>query len=100
MVLNIYEILAFTAAVCLAVSTFFLVRLLIQVTSTSKELDKLIKNADYNLKKTQSAFELVDSISHLINSTWLKVFGLGFTLTKAVKNKKRKEYEDDDSEQE
>lgn len=90
MYFNFYEVCVFVGLIAFVVVCAFLTRFLMQAFKTAKAVEQLAKDADANLLKTNGVFELVESMSTILNSTWFKLLGAGFAIAKA---KRKKEHE-------
>ncbi len=98
MYFNFYEVCVFIAVIAFVVVSVFLVRLLIQARRTACAVEELAKTANANVERTNATFELIESISKMLNNTWFKVFAAGFGLAKNINHKKHKKEKEDDEE--
>lgn len=81
--LTVYEICAIAGVLAFIVVCVFLVRLLISA-------ERFLKDADNKIKKTNAVFELLETVSLTLNSTWFKLFGAGLAMARAARTKSKK----------
>jgi len=70
----VYEICAGIITIAFVILVIYLVRFLKQARVTAMSVELLVLNANEQVEKTSKTFELLESITDTLNSTWGKVF--------------------------
>lgn len=80
--MDFYQWCVLVAVVAFVVFVAFAVRAFLQITRTAEAVEYLAVSAAENVDKTKSAFDLIDNVSTLLDSTFYKVMKLGMDLVK------------------
>ncbi len=85
--MDFYQWCVLVAVVAFVVFVAFAVRAFLQITRTAEAVEYLAVSAAENVDKTKSAFDLIDNVSTLLDSTFYKVMKLGMDLVKHYRTK-------------
>lgn len=80
--MDFYQWCVLIAVVTFVVLAVFAVRALLQVTRTAQAVEYLAEVTAENVEKTKGAFDLIDNVSSLLDSTFYKAMKLGVDLVK------------------
>ncbi len=78
--MDFYQWCVLAAVVIFAGLAVFAVRALLQITRTAEAVEFLAVATAENVEKTKSAFELIDNVSSLLDSSFYKAMKLGVEL--------------------
>ncbi len=84
--MDFYQWCVLVAVVAFVVMVFFVVRTMIQLYRTAESVEYLTVVTAENVEKTRPAFDLVENVSTLLDSTFYRAMKLGVDLV----NKYRK----------
>ena len=85
--MDFYQWCVLAAVVAFIVFVVFAVRAFLQITRTAEAVEYLAVSTAENVDKTKSAFDLIDNVSTLLDSTFYKVMKLGMDVTKHYRAK-------------
>ncbi|WP_428898542.1 hypothetical protein Dip518_000742 [Parelusimicrobium proximum] len=102
MSLDLYQICALLAVITFIIIAVFLVRFLMQATKTVAALEDLADNANDKVERTEATFELIESLSKILNNGTLNIVKMGAAFLgssivgKYMKRKRKKECEEEE----
>ena len=85
--MDFYQWCVLAAVIAFVVLVVFAVRTMIQVGRAAESVDYLAQVTADNVEKTRPAFDLIDNVSTLLDSTFYKVMKLGFDLVKKYRDR-------------
>ena len=85
--MDFYQWCVLAAVVAFVVFVAFAVRAFLQITRTAEAVEYLAVSTAENVDKTKSAFDLIDNVSTLLDSTFYKVMKLGMDVIKHYRSK-------------
>lgn len=80
--MDFYQWCVLISVVAFVVLVVFAVRTFLQITRTAEAVEYLAVSAAENVDKTKSAFDLIDNVSTLLDSTFYKVMKVGLDLVR------------------
>lgn len=78
--MDFYQWCVLVAVIAFVVMVFFIVRTMIQLYRTAESVEYLTVLTAENVEKTRSAFDLVENVSTLLDSTFYRAMKLGVDL--------------------
>ncbi len=78
--MDFYQWCVLVAVIAFVVMVFFIVRTMIQLYRTAESVEYLTVITAENVEKTRSAFDLVENVSTLLDSTFYRAMKLGVDL--------------------
>lgn len=86
--MDFYQWCTLVAVVAFVVLVFFIVRTMLQLYRTAESVEYLAMVSAENVAKTRPAFDLVENVSSLLDSTFYKTMKLGFDLVNRYRQRK------------
>ncbi len=86
--MDFYQIMTLIAVTAFVVLVIYAVRTLVQIKHTAESVEYLSALAAENVEKTQSTFDLLNNVSTLLDSTFLKALKLGVDVVTKIRQKK------------
>ena len=86
--MDFYQWCTLVAVVAFVVLVFFIVRTMLQLYRTAESVEYLAMVSAENVAKTRPAFDLVENVSTLLDSTFYKTMKLGFDLVNRYRQRK------------
>lgn len=88
--MDFYQIMTLIAVSAFVVLVIYAARALAQIKKTAESVEYLSVLAAENVEKTQSAFELLNNVTSLLDSTFYKAMKLGVDLLSRCRSHKDK----------
>ncbi|WP_428053044.1 hypothetical protein [Candidatus Avelusimicrobium stercoris] len=85
--MDFYQWCVLVAVVAFVVLVIFAVRAFWQITRTAEAVEYLAVSTAENVDKTKSAFDLIDNVSTLLDSTFYKVMKVGMDLVRHYRSR-------------
>lgn len=86
--MDFYQWCTLVAVVAFVVLVVFIVRTMLQLCRTAESVEYLAMVSAENVAKTRPAFDLVENVSTLLDSTFYKTMKLGFDLVNRYRQRK------------
>lgn len=86
--MDFYQWCTLVAVVAFVVLVAFIVRTMLQLYRTAESVEYLAMVSAENVAKTRPAFDLVENVSTLLDSTFYKTMKLGFDLVNRYRQRK------------
>ena len=86
--MDFYQWCTLVAVVAFVVLVVFIVRTMLQLYRTTESVEYLAMVSAENVAKTRPAFDLVENVSTLLDSTFYKTMKLGFDLVNRYRQRK------------
>ena len=86
--MDLYQWCTLVAVVAFVVLVVFIVRTMLQLYRTAESVEYLAMVSAENVAKTRPAFDLVENVSTLLDSTFYKTMKLGFDLVNRYRQRK------------
>ena len=86
--MDLYQWCTLVAVVAFVVLVVFIVRTMLQLYRTAESVEYLAMVSAENVEKTRPAFDLVENVSTLLDSTFYKTMKLGFDLVNRYRQRK------------
>lgn len=86
--MDFYQWCTLVAVVAFVVLVVFIVRTMLQLYRTAESVEYLAMVSAENVEKTRPAFDLVENVSTLLDSTFYKTMKLGFDLVNRYRQHK------------
>ena len=86
--MDFYQWCVLVAVVAFVVLVFFIVRTMLQLYRTAESVEYLAMVSAENVEKTRPAFDFVENVSTLLDSTFYKTMKLGFDLLNRYRQRK------------
>lgn len=83
--MDFYQWCVLVAVAAFVVLVVFAVRAILQITRTAEAVEYLAVTTAENVEKTKSAFDLIDNVSSLLDSSFYKAVKLGIDLIRRVR---------------